>query len=211
MSKLIDRVKDSSEIDVFTEAAIMNALQGSADSRYGMVKRALKSGEIIRLKRGLYSFGSKHQRKGVNLFQLAQMIYGPSYISFECALAHHGWIPEAVYSVTSVSARRSRDFKTPLGIFSYTHIPSNDFLAGVERVASEEGVFLMATPARALADYVYAHKLVWTGLKPVVESLRVDPDCFKTVKDPLLVELQSAARSERVRDFLRGVRKELAS
>jgi predicted transcriptional regulator of viral defense system len=207
---MIEKMKSSIEADVFTETAVVNALGGSSDSRYGLVKRALRQGEIIRLKRGLYAFGSKHQRKGINLYQVAQMIYGPSYISLESALAHHGWIPEAVFSVTSVSFRRSREVKTSLGIFSYTHIPSNDFLVGVQRENTDDSVFLMATPWRALADYVYVHKLAWTGLGPVIESLRVDPACFKGGgAGPLLGELKRATRSERVRAFLDGVKKEL--
>lgn len=211
MGNQIERIRDSVEGDVFTEAAVMNALQGSADSRYGVIKRALKTCIIIRLKRGLYVFGSKYQRKGINLFQLAQMIYGPSYVSLESSLAHHGWIPEAVFSVTSVSVRRSKDVKTPLGLFSYANIPSNDFLAGVERVNAPDGVFLMATPWRALADYVYVHKLDWKGFAPVIGSLRVDPARFKTGDDLLLEELQRATRSGRVRAFLTGIRKELVS
>jgi predicted transcriptional regulator of viral defense system len=200
---------DSVQADVFTEAAVMNSLSGSADSRYGIIKRALKRGEIVRLKRGLYMLGPKLRRKGINLFQLAQMVYGPSYISLESALAHHRWIPEGVFSVTSVSARRSKEVKTPLGVFSYAHIPSNDFWAGVERVEMPGGIFLMATPWRALTDYVHVHNLTWKGLEPVVESLRVDPECFKTGSKPLLRKLEKATRSERVLIFLRGIRKEL--
>jgi hypothetical protein len=211
MSKLIEKIRGSVGADVFTDNAMMNVLQGSADSRYGIVKRALRAGDIIRLKRGLYAFGPRHQRKGINLFQLAQTIYGPSYVSVESALAYHGWIPEAVYATTSVSAKRSKEVETPLGFFSYVNVPSNDFLAGVRRITAPDGVFLMATPWRALADYVYAHKLDWKGFAPVVESLRVDPARLKTGEEPLLGELQKATRSKRVRIFLKGIRKELAS
>lgn len=210
MSRFIDKIKDSSEMDVFTEAAIMNALRNSADSRYGAVKRALKAGELIRLKRGLYSLGAKYQRKGIHLFQLAQMIYGPSYISLESALAYHGWVPEGVFSVTSVSMRRSKEFKNPLGVFSYTHVPSNDFMVEVERKDSPGGIFLMATPWKALTDYIYAQGLMWKGLDPVVESLRVDPEHFKSGTLTLFEKLEKATRSRRVRIFLKGVRRELS-
>ena len=208
MANNVARLREFLAADVFTEAAVMNVLQGSANSRYGIIKRAMKTGEIVRLKRGLYSFGPKLQKNGINLFQLAQMIYGPSYISLESALAHHGWIPERVFSVTSASARRSKDVKTPLGVFSYANIPSNDFLAGVERVNVSRDIFLMATPWRALADYVYVHKLDWKGFEPVIGSLRVDRSRLQTAQDPLLGELEKATRSEKVRVFLKGVRKE---
>jgi len=208
MANNVARLRELLAADVFTEASVMNVLQGSADSRYGIIKRAMKTGEIVRLKRGVYSFGPKLQKKGINLFQLAQTIYGPSYVSLESALSHHGWIPEGVFSVTNVSARRSKDVKTPLGVFSYANIPSNDFWAGVERVDDANGVYLMATPWRALADYVYVHKLDWEGFEPVIGSLRVDPSRLQTAKNPLIEELEKATRSERVRVFLKGIRKE---
>jgi len=139
------------------------------------------------------------------------MIYGPSYVSLESALSYHGWIPEVVHAVTSVSSKRSKEVKTPLGIFSYAHIPSNKFFAGVARMESENGAFLMATPWRALADYIYVHRENWKGLKPVVESLRVDTVHFESVDFRLLEELREATKSKRVRVFIDRIKKELVA
>ena len=209
MNKLIKQIRNSIETDVFTDTMLMNTLSITADSRYAMVKRAVKGGDIIRLKRGLYVFSKQYQKKGIDLFQCAQMICGPSYISLESSLAYHGWIPEAVYAVTSVSAKRSREVETPLGIFSYAHVPSNNFFAGVKRVKTANSVFLIATPWRALADYVYVHKLDWKGLSPVRESLRVGEDRLGRTDLRALEEIRSATQSARVSAFLGGVRKEM--
>ena len=45
-------------------------------------------------------------------FVLAQAFAPGSYISFETALAWHGWIPEAVFTTASaVSGRKSRQYE----------------------------------------------------------------------------------------------------
>jgi len=205
----VEKIKENVPCDMFTDTELKNTLGGTANSWRSAAKRGVKKGDIIRLKRGLYALGVKHQRKGFSMFQAGQMIYGPSYISLESALSYHGWIPEAVHAVTSVSAKRTKDVKTPLGIFSFTHIPSSNFFAGVARIESENGAFLMATPWRALADYVYVHRQDWKGLKPIVESLRVDAVHFKDVDLRLLEELREATKSKRVRVFIDRVKKEL--
>ena len=211
MSKFLLEILDGVPSDLFTETTVKGVIGGSPDRRYGRVKRAIRKGELIHVTRGLYALSKKYQRKGINLYEAAQKIYGPSYVSFESALSYHGWIPEAVYTVTSASARRSKEVRTPLGLFSYTHIPSSTFFAGVNRIESPDGVFLMATPWRALCDYVYAHKREWASLRPVVESLRVDEKYFEKVDFKLLEELRESSRSRRVRKFIDHVKKELMS
>jgi hypothetical protein len=99
-----------------------------------MIKRAMGRGEVMGLRRGLYCLGEKYHRQKINPFVLAQRIYGPSYISLETALSHHGWIPEAVYTLTSVSMGRSREFETPLGRFSFTRVVQKVFYAEVSRI-----------------------------------------------------------------------------
>jgi predicted transcriptional regulator of viral defense system len=160
----------------------MIPIPGSEDRRYGLVKRAIANGEIIHTRRGLYCLAPKYQKKTINLYALAQHVYGPSYIILESALSCHGWIPEAVYTMTSVSFKKAKEFNTTLGVFSYNRVPQKLFYAGVERLADEEGnIFLMAKPIKALSDYVYVQKKDWTGLKPVVESLRVEEEEFTSL------------------------------
>ena len=56
------------------------------------------------------------------LFMLANRIYEPSYISRESALAYYLIIPESVLGVTSVSSRKTRQFDSQWGRFSYRSI-----------------------------------------------------------------------------------------
>ena len=112
---------------------------GSEDSRYGLVKRALASGEIIRIRRGLYCLAPKYQKKGINLYALAQLVYGPSYVSLESALSWHGWIPEAVHAITGASFKKAKEFTTPLGVFRYDRVPQQVFYTEVERLTDASG------------------------------------------------------------------------
>jgi hypothetical protein len=146
----------------------------------------------------------------VNSYVLAQLVYGPSYVSLESALSWHGWIPEAVHTITSASFKKSKGFDTPLGLFSYERVPQKVFYAAVERRTDEQGnVFLMASPLKALADYVYVRRKDWAGIDPVMNSMRVDPDELEKVRREGLEGLIGNYSNSRVRRFLEGLRKDL--
>jgi hypothetical protein len=211
MNKLVEKAVEQIPTDTFTDTNLRILLKGSPASRYGLVKRSVRSGQLIRIKRGLYTLAERYRRRRLDLFEIAQKIYGPSYISLESALYYHGWIPEAVYTVTSACVKRSKEIKTPLGLFSFTHIPSNNFFAGVERISSSNGIFLIASPWRALLDYIYVYKKDWVGLKPVIESLRIDAVHFQNVDFRLLEEMKEATRSVLVKKFIDSVKKEILS
>jgi len=209
--RLIDSVRKAAQGDVFTDVFLKTVIPGTKDRRFSIVKRWLQSGEIIRLKRGIYTFGEFNRKNGVNLYQAAQAIYGPSYISMESALSFYGWIPEAVYTVTSATLKRAAEFKTEMGVFSYTPVKFKKFYAGVNRIDEKNGVFLMASPWRALADYVYAYRKKWTGLKEAENNLRIDAEKFKTADRKMLDETLSAAVNRRVKVFLENCKKEVGS
>ncbi|MBS0648924.1 MAG: hypothetical protein JSS10_06860 [Verrucomicrobia bacterium] len=183
-------------------------LGGSEDRRYSWVKRALKEGTLLRLKRGLYLIG-KREPLPIDSYEIAQQLYGPSYISFESALSHHGWIPEAVYTITSASSKRDSTVQTPIGIFSYQHTPWDQFFMGVERVVTSDSTFLMAHPWKALADYLYAHHKKWQTLSDVIEDLRLDESSLQGADKTILEEIAQYYDSPRVRRFAHKMLKDL--
>ena len=209
MNTLVEQVVEHVPTDVFTDTTLRYLIKGTNARRYGLVKRALKSGQIMHLRRGVYALAKRFQRNPCNLYEIAQKIYGPSYISFESALSYHKWIPEAVYIITNASFKRAVEIETPLGQFSYIHIPSERFFYGVQRVKVSNGVFLMATPWRALVDYIYFHKKKWRGLKPLIDNLRIDEDNFHNVDFRLLEELSQTTRNVNVKKFIDSIKKEL--
>src|SRR5579863_1173434 len=85
-----------------TDAELEALLEGTPDSRYGKVKRLLAQGKLLHIRRGLYCLTDMlGYLIKPHPFELAQYIYGPSYISFESALSFYQLIPETVYTVTS--------------------------------------------------------------------------------------------------------------
>jgi hypothetical protein len=84
-------------------------------------------------------------------------------------------IPEATYTTTSVTGRRTKDFSTPLGDFSFTRIPGFNYLS-VERVKTDGEFALIASPSKALIDYVLCHKVEPCSLGELRERLRISED-----------------------------------
>ncbi len=115
-------------------------------------KRLERAGDIIRLKRGLYVASSKVSRIELLPFLLANHIYGPSYVSMQTALRYYGLIPEAVYSVQSMTTGIARDYENAIGTFNYIHVPGDYYNIGVTMKESTGATFMIATPEKALCD-----------------------------------------------------------
>jgi hypothetical protein len=62
---------------------------------------------------------------------------------------------------------------------------------------------------KALADYVYVHKKDWIGLKPVTESLRIEPEEFESVTLGDIELLIDNYTNRRVQKFIKGLKKDL--
>ena len=70
-------------------------LVGRSDAaRYALVNRALKEGILIHIRRGLFLVAPVNEKKLVDPFELAQIIYGLSFISCQSALMYHDFIPQ---------------------------------------------------------------------------------------------------------------------
>lgn len=145
-------------VAAITEEIDYNLLMGCFKnfvSPRDVITRMLRAGELIRVKKGIYVFGKDYARRPYSLEVLANMIYGPSYVSGEYALSLYGLIPEAVQEVTSMTTGRKKYFDTPVRPFSYHHLPITKYRVGLDRINISEGVSaLIATPEKALADTV---------------------------------------------------------
>jgi hypothetical protein len=143
------------------------------------ISRSLYARDFLQLKRGIYTFGDRLQRKPVSLFSIANKVYAPSFISFESALSYHGLIPEAVHVITSTCyQRKKKNFRTPFGDFSYDYVPLKPFFLGVEH-DNEKGGVLMANPLRALFDFLYLYKKQYKSLEDLEEDIRLDTDTLQ--------------------------------
>lgn len=158
MTAPIQQIRNATMLEEIDYNLVMSCLQNYASPR-DVITRMLAAGELIRVKKGLYVFGKMYAKHPFSVEILANMIYGPSYVSREYALSLYGLIPEGVYEVTCMSSTRNKDFETPVGRFSYRYLNKNKYSIGVQRVEVRKGVFAMiASPEKALADLIYGHK-----------------------------------------------------
>ncbi|MFI3315731.1 MAG: hypothetical protein R3Y04_08750 [Rikenellaceae bacterium] len=113
-----------------------------------------KSGDLMRLKRGLYVVSPKITKKTLSTELIANHLYGPSYVSYESALRYYGLIPESVYGAKSVTIKRSRNFENSIAKFSYTYCNEDYYPIGVRQEDRDSFTFLIATPEKALCDLI---------------------------------------------------------
>lgn len=187
----------------FDYQTLMDALSGYAAPR-DRVSTLLSQGTIIRVKKGIYIFGDTVRRKSVCRELLANLIYGPSYLSLDYALQYHGLIPERVTSLTSVTTGRSRLFDTPVGRFDYRMISLAAFRTGMDLVVLEDGrSFLIAIPEKALADKLLCER--GTGIRGrrelrryLEEELRIDRADISRLDPDRLDEIASHCGNIRV-------------
>jgi predicted transcriptional regulator of viral defense system len=92
---------------------------------------------------------------GMVLFMVANKIYEPSYVSLESALAYYGIIPETVLSVTSISSRKTKQYDSAWGVFSYRSVKPQ-YMIGYQVIENTPGIkFKIAYLERTILDYLY--------------------------------------------------------
>jgi predicted transcriptional regulator of viral defense system len=160
----------------------------------------LKNESIIRIRKGIYIFGPQYQKRAISLEILASLIYSPSYISLEYALSKYGLIPERVVTVTSICLSRSKTFQTPLAPFSYSKRSSSVYPLGLTSLEiPQEGGYLMATPEKALVDFISQVKGISTVnemQEHLYENLRMEPADLKKLNKILLSQILKAYQME---------------
>ena len=183
----------------------MDALSGYRKPR-DRITKLLASGVIVRIKKGLYCFGEIFRKEPLSREHLANLIYGPSYVSLEYALSHHGLIPERVEVVTSVTTRRSRDFNTPFGTFTYRMLKGRSYATGAILETADKTPFLVASPEKALADKVWTDKR-FSGLRMsdydayLTEDLRIDQHALSSLDRSRLQIIATAYGSAKINNL----------
>ena len=186
----------------FDYPALMSALSAYANPR-DKATALFRQGVVVRVKKGLYIYGDDYRKRPFCRELLANLIYGPSYVSLEYALSYHGLIPERVPAVTSVTPKRAKRFETPVGEFVYRRTPQTSFCLGMDRVEQKNFSFLIATPERALADKLRDDRgggiRSRSGIKSYLfENLRLDRSLFLKMNLELLDELAESLASRKV-------------
>lgn len=163
----------------------------------------IKKGEIIQICRGVYA-ASKDDPK----FPAASMIYSPSYISFQTAMAYHQMIPERVYQVMSAGFRLNQEkkFQTPFGLYSFHYIPEAVFPHALIPAEEQGHGFRLATKEKALCDTLYKIRGIKSqkGIDQLLfEDLRCEEDEIMELDWDVLHELIPLYHSTTLRSLLR--------
>jgi len=209
MKQRLEQALTEWKAEIISDKDICCFFEGhSRKNQNDMIQRAVSWGWLQRIKRGLYIIGPPFSNENVSQFELAQHIYGPSYISMQSALSYHQMIPEAVYATVSVTAKRSREFDTPLGLFLFHHTPITSFYSGVERVREGRATYLIASPLKALGDYIYVSKNEYKSVAQIENDLRIDQNILLAQPPSQLKLLEQSYGSKRVQNFYRRLGEE---
>jgi len=90
------------------------------------------------------------------------------------------------------------------GEFGWSDVGS--WLAVYEHGNKDENgnVFFMASPIKALADYMYIHMLNWRNLNEPIESLRLDEERFIHINRNEIKDIMDNYHSGRIKRFLKA-------
>lgn len=130
----------------FTLADLEKILKIKRDSLYVMLHRLVKSGVLIRLKRGVYQPGLQ----GLELEKTANELYYPSYLSFESALSRYGILSQIAYTLTFATTRRSKKLLLAGREVEYRQLKKEYFFGYI----LDNGIYI-AEPEKALLDQLY--------------------------------------------------------
>lgn len=145
------------------------------DKKIDQLKRV---GYLRSIKNSLYVSDAFYERNDKRLYAeyIANVLRFPSYISLEYVLAKEGLIPEAVYTITSITCKSSRVYQNFLGTFIYKNIKNNLFV-GYREKSWEGRSISVANKAKALFDFLYLKKML--NLKTeITTDLRINWNNF---------------------------------
>ncbi|MGD9141209.1 MAG: hypothetical protein PVJ42_06680 [bacterium] len=204
------RIRREMAGEIFDYQALTSALSDYSKPR-DKITRLLASGAIVRIKKGLYCFGESLRKGPLSREQIANLIYGPSYVSLDYALSYHGMIPERVEVVTSVTTRRSRTFTTPVGSFSYRTLQEARYSTGAILESGGNTAFLVATPEKALIDRVWTDRRFSGGRVAdfeayLLDDLRIDEEALSRLDESRLQSIAFAYGSAKVNRLVRYLR-----
>jgi predicted transcriptional regulator of viral defense system len=160
--------------------------------------------DIIRGKKCIYVLGRDYN-KPYNKYVLANLLYGPSYITGQTALSFWNLIPERVELMISMTTKRKKLFETPVGKFSYLYCPKRAFSIGIKlEDAGDEKKFLIASPEKALCDIVATQNHIATQkeMNEFIELMRLDSSFYDKLDYSLLEEIKAGVRRQRLKLLL---------
>jgi hypothetical protein len=205
-------IREKIQEEEFDYQSLLNYLSDYKKPR-DKITKMLKAQSIIRIKKGIYIFGKEYRKRPYSREILANLIYGPSYLSLEYALSFYGLIPEKVEILTSVTCRFKKRFTTPVGLFLYKAIPVRAFSAGIDQkeVIADKN-FLIARPEKALTDKIMDDRGISIRTIKDMDTylfqyLRIDQDIFSELDPERFDEYADKYRSRKLQFTVKLLKK----
>lgn len=169
-----------SEEPVFS-ASVLLAGEASPTGIRRQLDRWVKAGNLVMLRRGVYSVAAPYACRMTHPFAIANRLRESSYVSLQSALAYYGMIPEHTPVTTSITTARPEHLETPAGRFDFRHLKTALFFGYVEREIAPGQRAVIATPEKALLDLLYLTP--GSDAAPYLVELRVEPSsAFSTAR-----------------------------
>jgi predicted transcriptional regulator of viral defense system len=200
-------------VSIFTHDQIEAILSPHVNNVNAKISYMVKKGELLRLKKGVYAFGKEYQTHPIDMISVANILYAPSYVSFEYALSYYGLIPERVYEITSATMRMKKEFSTPIGRFTYKVVPLQAYALGVDWIYDKtHGGKLIATAEKALCDKIKSDRgigrLSQAKLEMYLEyDLRIDMDLLFSLDVDLIEAIATAYTSSNLHNLVKLINK----
>jgi predicted transcriptional regulator of viral defense system len=166
-------------------------------------KNILKS-----VKKGLYIHNSQITKNIISKELISNILLdNPSYISLDYALHFHGLIPESVHEITAITTKRSKVFKTEIGVFSYKQIRKELFGLGITIEKREHVTFLIASKEKAICDKIYLTSGVELNSKTSMidfleNDLRIDIEDLEGLDSSIFLEYYKISKSKKINILL---------
>jgi len=204
-------LRNALPLSVFSHEILSSLLEKSVSNVNDKISNLVKSGELVRLKKGFYTFSKAYLARPIDLISVANTLYTPSYVSFDYALSYHGMIPERVSEITSATSKNEKLFETPIGRFSYKKVPLQAYSLGVDWMYDEnDGGKFIATPEKALCDKIRYDRGIGTLTQgAMIEYLKYDLrlDIAKPLDSFLIGEIATAYRSKNLKTLSEVIKK----
>ena len=146
----VARVFKLTEISIFTPLDVQRIFDVSLSATQKFLTRYSKEGFLTKLRAGLYVLTDNFPSP----YLIANKLYEPSYVSLERALSYHRIIPETIYTITSITAKATRQFKVQGILYTYQKIKKQGFRGYSPKEIDNQTIFI-AEPEKALVDYLY--------------------------------------------------------
>lgn len=177
----LENIKSKGKDLLILDKNYLRLIEKKPNNLNSNLKYWLKKGELISLKNGFYIFSDmwqKEHNKDAYLEYIANQLLLPSYLSLEYVLAKHQLLTEAVFTITSLSPKASRKFRTKIANFNYYQIPSKLFL-GYSLKKYDNFSIIEASKAKALFDFLYLRFRKRVVNKENIELLRLNLNLLK--------------------------------